>query len=258
MVIPKEGAFRSPAHDYWFNGEGPLPGATRPAGELSKDAVINWAKTEAARCAIQNLDIVADLVKRGGEEAAIKWIAALPDYKRDNAATLGSSVHTMAEQIARGGEVTIGDTERPYIEAYQAFIEAEKPTSVKVERMVFNFEVGYAGTLDMLCRLKDPKTGRTVLTLLDLKTGASAGGVWPETRLQLAAYRYAEFVGVVGNPRRFAMPKVERVAVLWIRPDKVAQGYRLIDYPIDEADFEAFKAALAIHRWKKALGRSRS
>jgi hypothetical protein len=54
------------------------------------------------------------------------------------------------------------------------------------------------------------------------------------------------------------MPKVERVAVLWIRPDKVAQGYRLIDYPIDEADFEAFKAALAIHRWKKALGRSRS
>lgn len=245
-MIPKDGAFRSPAHDYWFNGDGPYPGATRPAGELSKDAVINWAKTEAARCAIENYDIVADLVKRGGTEAAVKWIAALPDYKRDLAGTLGSAVHTLAEQIQRGGEVTVGEIERPYIEAYQAFIEAEKPTSVKVERMVFNPTVGYAGTLDMLCRL-----GGTP-TLLDIKTGASAGGVWPETTLQLAAYRYAEFVGVPGDRKKYSMPKIDRVAVLWIRPDKVAQGYRLIDYPIEDIDFDAFKAALEIHLWRKA------
>jgi hypothetical protein len=114
-MIPKDGAYRSPAHDYWFNGEGPLPGGTRPGGELEKGAVINWAKTEAARCAVRNLDIIGDLIARGGEEAAVKWIASLPDYQRDQAADLGSSVHTMAEQIARGGDLTVGELEAPYI-----------------------------------------------------------------------------------------------------------------------------------------------
>jgi hypothetical protein len=251
-MIPKDGAYRSPAHDYWFNGEGPLPGGTRPGGELEKGAVINWAKTEAARCAVRNLDIIGDLIARGGEEAAVKWIASLPDYQRDQAADLGSSVHTMAEQIARGGDLTVGELEAPYIEAYRDFLEREKPTGVRVERMVFNFAVGYAGTLDLLARIRSaPGT-----SLLDIKTGNSAGGVWPETRLQLAAYRYAEFVGVPGDRKKYPMPEINQVFVLHLRPDRYAEGWRLVEYPVDEADFEAFGHALAIYRWKKSLRRS--
>jgi hypothetical protein len=118
--------------------------------------------------------------------------------------------------------------------------------------MVFNFAVGYAGTLDLLARIRSaPGT-----SLLDIKTGNSAGGVWPETRLQLAAYRYAEFVGVPGDRKKYPMPEINQVFVLHLRPDRYAEGWRLVEYPVDEADFEAFGHALAIYRWKKSLRRS--
>jgi hypothetical protein len=243
------GLTRTADHRYQWN-DGPfVPGATSVIRVLDKPGLIQWAKNETAACAVRNFDFVADLIARGGPDAAARWLSAIPDYKRDTAAELGSAVHRMAEQIARGEEFEIAAEHLVYIDGYRRFLEDLTPTSVRVERMVYS-EHGYGGTIDLLARI-DGKT-----TLIDLKTGRSVAGingqVYPEIRLQLAAYGMADFVGRPGDGRKYKMPSIQRYAVLHLSPS-YERAYRLIEVDATIADFEAFLACLRIQRWRASL-----
>src|SRR3990172_181392 len=72
------------------------------------------------------------------------------------------------------------------------------------EASVFNRTERYAGTLDAIATIG----GRTLV--IDVKSGK---GVYPETALQLAAYRWAEFVGVPDGSEQ-PMPPTVGAAVL--------------------------------------------
>jgi hypothetical protein len=240
--VPTVGLFRDDRHRYYWNGAGPFPGVTSVIKALDKPALIEWAKRETARCAIDNYDFIQDLRQRGGDEAARKWVASIPDFARDTAAQLGSAVHAIAEKISRGQEFSVELDHLPYVEAYRRFLEDYQPEFKSLERMVFSEEHGYGGTFDSIAAIN----GQTFL--IDTKTSKS---VYEETAMQLAALSRADFCGLPGDPKKYRIPKVQRHAVLHIRPDKYARGYRLIEFRVTDADYDAFLACLRLTNWRR-------
>jgi hypothetical protein len=240
--IPQVGLFRTDNHEYWRDGVGPFPGVTSVLRIIDKPAIVGWAKRETARCAVDNYDFVQDLISRGGKPAAVSWLSAIPDFQRDIAGDLGSAVHRLAEDISRNRKVDITAEQLPYVEAYRAFLTDYRPTFKSLERMVFS-EKGYGGTFDWLATIDGLGLG-----LGDTKTSKA---IYPETALQLAGLKNADHIGLPNDPKRYRMPKVRWTAVLHLRPELYAKGYRLVQFSVTDAEYEAFLSALSLTRWRK-------
>jgi hypothetical protein len=246
------GLLRTDKHDYYFTGQdlageplqvGPFPSVTDALRVIDKPAIGTWAKQETAKCALRNWDMLADMRVAGGDDAAVAWLSRIPDYQRDVAARLGSSVHRLFEMAMRGGQIAPTDEEAPFVDAAAQFIADYTPKIESLEKSVINVERQYGGTYDLLLKLDGERW------LVDLKTSK---GVYGETALQLAAYQHAEFIGLPGDPRPRRMPKIDRFAVLHLRPEAYpGNGYRLIEYRVGPDEWRAFLAALALRRWQQ-------
>jgi hypothetical protein len=162
----------------------------------------------------------------------VEFLRALPDQKRDSAAVRGTAVHQLAEQYVRHQAVDVDEDLLPYVQSYARFIDDFDPTSVHEELMIGNREHRYAGRLDSIQQI--PGQG---LALVDYKTSR---GVYGETALQVAAYRFAEFY-VDAEGEEQPMLEVDATFVLHIQPN----GYDLIPLQSDRTAFEAFLIAKA-------------
>lgn len=127
--------------------------------------------------------------------------------ERDAAANLGTAVHDAAASGKR-----VEDVEarlRPRLAHFQDWLDVSGAEVLGAEFQIWNPTVGYAGTGDLLVRLRN---GRVIM--VDLKTGK---GVWVEHVLQVSAYRRGEFVGndgVVDRVLTNALAETSGVAVL--------------------------------------------
>ena len=240
---PVLGLTRTPKHVYTWRTElfdsGPLPSVTGILNVIDKSgALVGWAKRETAACAVRNLDMLTAMRQAGGDAAAINWLKAIPDYQRDTAADIGTRVHALAESIAKGLPVTMTDEERPFLAAFQRFLDEWRPTFLATEQMVVNLTHRYAGTLDAATYM----AGDTYM--LDYKSGT---GVYPETALQLSAYANAEFAGNADDTTRYTLPRITAHAVLHLRPE----GYEVVPYKVTPQTFEAFLHARRLYEWRE-------
>lgn len=245
---PPLGLTRTDAHVYsWNDGTAAvtgLPSVTTVIRVLDKSGpLVGWAKRETARCAVRNLDMLLRMREAGGDAAAVNWLKAIPDYQRDSAADIGSRVHRLAEQLARGVEPEATDAEAPFVAAYRGFLDAYRPRFLAVEEMVASLRYGYGGTLDAIAVIDGE------VWMLDVKTGT---GVYAETGLQLAAYAGASFIGRPGTTRRFRLPRAIRFGVIHVRPERA----RLIEFAVDRETFRAFIEARRLYAWLQGPGRS--
>jgi hypothetical protein len=246
--IPSIGLYRTDKHVYHWNGGPGLPGVTGISDSADdKSGLINWAKRETARCAVDNYDLVRDLIERGGRDNAIQWLSGIPDFIRDTAGDLGTRVHRLSEQIARGAEPTMTEEERKFTQGYRNFLEDYRPEFESLEGMIVNLTVGYGGTYDGIARINGKRT------LFDIKTSRT---VQAKTAVQLAAYAQGEFVGRINDPRKYGASKLgldtfEDFAVLHVRPEQYARGYRLIRFRVGPAEWDAFLHAKALSEWRK-------
>jgi hypothetical protein len=245
------GLHRDAKHFYTWQGDPPVPGITSIIGILDKPALVGWAKRETAIAAIRNWQTVAKMVSdqppiedQLAYHPAVAYLKATPGYQRDRAANAGTVVHAIAEAIAKGERPVIPDEYEDFARAFiRDFIEKYKPKfhPLYVEAMVYHtgadVVLPYGGTMDLFCQIGDD------IVLLDHKTTKS--GVYPETALQLAAGRYAEFIGKPDDDKKYAIPKVDRCAVLWIRPE----GAELIPFDVTPREFQAFSAARMAWDW---------
>ena len=243
------GLVMSQDHRYWFNGEGPRPSVTTVLEILSKPALIYWKGQEVARAIYRDSKAFFGAEWDCGEDEAIKWAMAKADESRDKAAKLGSSIHLLADMVTRGSETPsdgfkVSDEEKPYLEAWKrftAFLEAQGASIVSSEHAVWG--EGYAGTYDLILSMDD------ALWMVDIKTSK---GIYPEYALQLAAYGHAAGVILPNDPKLYPMPKIDRYAVLHLRPDAYpVDGYKLIEYPVTERDYFSFISALDLYEWRK-------
>lgn len=242
------GLRRDEHHRYFYGTHGPMPSVTGIIKSLDRSGpLIGWAKREVAAAAVRNLPMLMEMVKTGGKEPAEAWLRGLPDYQRDTAADLGQRVHHIADQINRGEQpadlITPELDARPYITAYQAFLRHMQPRFILTEALVCNLTDNYGGALDSAIAVELP--GENVAALLDIKTGR---GVYPETALQFSGYANAEFTATPDDPTPQALPDFKRFGVIWLQPDAT---WTLVPYEVGPAEWSAFLACLALHRWSK-------
>jgi hypothetical protein len=267
---PSIGAYRSEDHRYWWNGQGPFPGATSVLDVLSKPAVTQWKAMETARVCIREWMELSRVLESEGEDAAVNWAVKASDRKRDEAAAFGTSIHLLADMEgvyasgAPGGDrkavdgFQVSDEAIPYLDAFRSFLALYGAQNIiSSEKMVWSLS-GYGGTYDLLMQLPEcigtgewcgvPCECKRELWLIDIKTSK---GFYPEYGLQLAAYRWADQIILPGDPTIYPMPYIHRTGVLHLRPDLYPDtGWRLIEYPTTELDYLAFLSTLNLYQWK--------
>lgn len=198
-------------------------------GAMPKPALLPWGIKMVAEAAVDATlkGILGPMVESNPDDA-IRWLKGSPYAARDKAADIGTHVHAAIEAHALGKPFPKwGPAIAPRMEAFEQFVNDYQPVFHMTEASVFNHTQRYAGTLDSIATLD----GRTVV--LDAKSGK---GVYPEVGLQLAAYRFAEFVALPDGSMQ-DMPATDGAVVLHL-PD--GGGYTLHDVRADEEVFEAF------------------
>lgn len=226
MSSPRNATSTNRGRTYDWNGERFDSVTTIIGGGVPKPALKAWGERLVAETAYDRHDIWTNMDR--GE--AVDWLKRSPFRETDRAAVQGSDIHDWAEKYVLGAPVTVEDApeaQRPYLDGFLAFLSDFSPTYEMTEASVYNRHYRYAGTLDAIVDV--PGVGRL---LMDYKTGK---GVYGEVAMQLAAYRYAEFVGLPDGTEA-PMPAVDGAAVLHLTPG----GYHLIPVQADEAAWRYF------------------
>lgn len=217
-------------HSYTLNRQR-VPGVTTLIGDgVPKPGLITWAARTVATFVADALED-PDEMRRWqtmGRDSLIGMLMGRPNADRDEAGNRGTDVHALARALTEGRPVEVPEPLVGHVDSYLGFLEAWQPTDELTERPILNRRWGYAGTFDLLCTL--PVLGRC---LIDVKTGRS--GIWPETALQLAAYRRAEFYEDEAGALQ-PMPEVAHTLALWVRAD----GFDLHPVVTDDDVFRSF------------------
>ena len=258
-------------HSYRL-GDRKVPGVTKILGAgIPKVGLIGWAGSSVAEYVADRLtlkgdhvladDLVRDLratakypIPAGLPRTKIaRELSFAPNRERDAGANKGQKVHDLAHQLAAGATVEVPPELTGYVDAYLDWSRTWEPRLELAERPVLHRGIFYAGTFDLWAILRtatpDPRcavcghAGCMARCLIDYKTGRS--GIFGETALQIAAYRYAEvYVDVAGDEQ--LMPDVDHCLGVWFRPDGTWETYPITAGP-DE--FRLFRYAYELAKW---------
>jgi hypothetical protein len=227
---------RGRSHTYRLDGR-QVDGVTTILGAgLPKPALVPWVARVCAEYVVDHFD---DLTAMTPSER-LNVIRGAPNRDRDTAARRGTEVHRLAADLAAGHEVEVPDELAGHVDAYLRFVDDWQPTEVLVETPVAHRAHQWAGTLDLVADLADGHRW-----LLDLKTTRS--GVFPDTALQLAAYRNAETCLV--DDHEEPMPAVDATGVVWLRAD----GYDLVPVDTTGHAYRMFRHCQQVAHWARRL-----
>lgn len=197
-----------------------IPGVTTLTGDgIPKPALLKWSAETTANYAVDHWDRLATLPP----SVRLKELYGSRYAEKDAASNRGTQVHKLAERLVAGERVTVPDELADYVQSYVRFLDEFDVEPVLIEATIWHPEHHYCGTLDLIADLLDPDEPDQdrVRWLLDIKTSRS--GVFGESALQLAGYRYAP-VWVEPDGTEHDMPEVERTGVVHVRAD----GYDLV------------------------------
>lgn len=207
-----------------------------------------WTASEVARYTAQHPDEVAQLVEEKGWVAAYYWLRGIPARHADEAARVGTDVHeAVAQEIYAGQPISVAEELAPYLRQWRRFVAAYQPEILHSEVTVYSNTYGYAGSLDLICRIDGFGVG-----LVDIKTGDSLHG--HDIAMQLAGYANADYMAI--DDEAFPLPRFDWHGVLHLRSDY----YELVEIDAGREAFLAFLATQQIATWRirhahKTLGR---
>lgn len=183
----------------------------------------DWAAGAAAKYAVEHQDAWRQLPT----DDAVELITKAAVRQRDRAAKRGSDVHSIIESLALGHRpdyMLIDDSVQPYVPCLERMVRDLRIRPIVSEAVVFNHEVGYGGTFDMIAETVHGKG------LLDWKTRARTAR-YDEEGAQVAAYAGAEYMIVespLGGAMRQELPSIDYLGVVVISPE----GYQV--HEVDE------------------------
>ena len=132
------------------------------------------------------------------------------------------------------------DEVRSRLRQYLAWLDDSRAEILVSEGQVWNLELGYAGSFDILCRFPNGE-----VWIVDLKTGDES---YSDYVLQQAAYLMAEFVGaddVIDEAATQLLHQVAGVAILHLHED----SWEFLRLSIDNRAWAAFRGLLAYATW---------
>ena len=237
---PVVGAVRTKNHQYYWNGQGPWPGVTSITKVLDAPALTYWKMKQVAQAAIDGAERLIEDRETGKSEAAVKYLTTLSTTALDR----GTRIHAALESILKHEPVEIEPEDAVAVAGARAWFNEQHVKPLAVEAYVLHPTLGYGGTLDLLCEI----TGET--WLVDFKTGGAvadaAGKVYSDHRLQLVGLANAEFLARVADPEQYPIPPIDHFGIVHVTDG----GTRLYEADVTEGDWVAFRACLALHRWK--------
>lgn len=133
-----------------------------------------------------------------------KSALAAPYQASEKAKDRGLTVHSIVEAYKHEQEPDITQIPfqyRGYAKAFYRWADDTDMVVMDQERTVFNRKEKYAGTLDLLCNIKNK------IYVVDVKTGKD---IYPEAFIQTSAYREA----LISNGQ-----KVDGIAVVLLKED---------------------------------------
>ncbi len=148
------------------------------------------------------------------------------------AATRGTTVHEAVENYLLFGVEDIPPELEGYFLGFKKWIMDFNPVPIKPECKIYHKTLGYAGTADLPCYIKEQPT------LVDLKTTATIAKML--TRVQLEAYKKAfESHGFTFT----------RKLIVQARNDGT---YSVVEHEINDAEsWKVFTELLDVHRYIK-------
>lgn len=217
-----------------------FPSVTTILNAMAKPALVGWGIKMVATGALERFDEWVAIRTAQGDESAIRYLKSLPYERRDRAADAGSAVHGAIEAAAKGLTPPRWPTSLDgFRKQYERFLAAHRPRWITSEATVFSRSAGYAGTLDAIAEVGDRRL------LIDAKTGER---IYDEAALQLAAYRYADWIDL-GDGAESPIPDVDGCAILHLRP----QSFQLVEVTADREQWEIFRHLIPIYRWMERV-----
>jgi hypothetical protein len=177
------------------------------------EGLIKWSATEERKaCLLAAAEVYAAGDADGPQafaDAVEAHLGAARSHQKilNKAGEIGTSIHEMIQWTLRtelgetaGPEPGLSDAALWGFMAWQDWWKASGLVPVRIEQPIWDPEIGYAGTIDLIAQ------GPNGLELLDWKTGK---GIYEAYHLQVAAYAYAaRRWAEVGRCRIVRLPKV--------------------------------------------------
>lgn len=247
MTTPKVGTVQRGGSRFYVNPETEekVPGVTSILSMLPKPFLQYWGQKIVAEFACDNIGPVTGLLLNGQRQAAIDLMKNAPRRYTTGRADIGTEVHGYYESLSRGEDIgRVHPDVQPYIDHYHQFIADFSPKFLMNEETVWSDKHRYAGSFDFIAEIG----GEIVIG--DWKTTKAT---YPEVGLQLAAYRYADYV-IRPDGARTPLPKgISGGAVMHVG----LEGYELIPLKCDEDVFDVFIALRSVvFEWDKNLSKS--
>lgn len=255
--------------DYLWEPTGErFPSVTTLISGLDKPALPYWAADETAQEAVSQFGVLSEFLRDDEEHvpdpaAAIEWLKRAPWRRSEKAAAMGTAIHALIESLVTGAPKPAPTAaEEPYMRSFLAFCDDHDPEFHMAEAPVFSRSEKYAGTLDAVATLrKGPHAGGPYLvdykthskSLADLAAKGKPGPPYPEIGLQMAAYKHAEFVGVVQDGSEQPMPETASHGIAVVL---FADGYKVVRVYCGDEVFTAFRYAREAYRWKAVTSKS--
>lgn len=275
MTVPKQSRQRSddgprtyawppqPPHEF------EVLSVTSAIKSLNKPFLVGWAAKMSAECAVEDHAIIgAMLEKKNGKKAALDYVKQARFRDSSGKADRGTIVHAAVESYMDGKPVDKDAVQQALeeknvpehlwkatykmIDGVLEFLFDFEPEVFWSEATVYSREYGYAGTADLICKMR---IGDSVLpVILDIKTGKA---VYNETAMQLTAYASAEFVGLDDGTEKPLLPEGGEIRHgVVIRPT-AAGKYERVNFDLTDEVFDKFLACLELADVDRVLARAR-
>lgn len=240
-------------------------------GGLPTPHLIGWAAKVTAEAAVEDHAIVgAMLAKKNGKKAAIDHLKGTRFRDMSDKADRGTIVHAALEAHLAGKPMNQETVEEQLINlkvpehlwkstaamivGVMEFLDALEPEVIWSEQTVYSRTHGYAGTPDMIVRVK---IGETIVpAIVDVKTSKA---IYDEVGLQMVAYANADFVGLDDGTEAPLVPGHDGPIEYGLAVRPTASGkFELVTFTLgDPALFELFLGCLKVSTTKDAMTRSR-
>ena len=224
-------------------------------GGLPKPALVGWAARVTAEKAVDNVPIVTAMVDAGQKREATDYLKNARWGESGAKADRGTIVHAALEAYIDGKPLSkdtiqamLEEKKVPeklwkstgnMIQGVMQFLADHEPEILWSEKTVFSRTHKYAGTADVIARMKIG--AKVVPVVIDIKTSKA---IYDDVALQLCAYARADFVGMEDGSEEPLVPDGEKIRYgVVVRP--TASGtYEHAVFGLDDGVFALFLAVL--------------
>lgn len=224
-----------------------VPSVTTILNNLSKPALPNWAAKEVATFAVENIPSWENLPP----DDAVDLLKRAPYRNMRKKGDIGTAVHeavdlwmdhlldTVDLPDLTDFEVEIDDLDLlPYVAGAVQYLNQHVHRVLHSEVTVFNRQFQYAGTVDLVAKLRNG-----AIAAIDWKT---SNRIYPEHALQLVAYANGEFIGT-DDGQEVDFPPITEAHVVHLPGDAT---YKAHPVHLTSRAFKTFCALRSLQKWR--------